>query len=216
MMLHVVPLAAGAAVSPAVLGASLELLAAFKQHGRRMLFIYLAGAALVVVAVLALAILLPQRPQTRGDRLVSDVVDLALGALLLAFAVVLIVRRPKPRKDSTNRLLSSRWVWLGVLGLGLFMMATNLSTLVLLLAGSHVVHSSHAGGTAALLGYGILVVGALLPILLPLCWALISPASASRVLGGFSAVIAKHSRVIGIVVCLLTAAYLLLRGFGVL
>ena len=43
-ILHVLPLAAGAAVSPALLGASLEILHAFPRTRVRMLLAYLAGA----------------------------------------------------------------------------------------------------------------------------------------------------------------------------
>lgn len=217
LLLHVLPLAAGAAISPALLGASLEVLVAFGARGRRMLLLYLAGAAAVVVAAFALSLVLPQRPPSRADTLISDLVDILLGAALLVLAIVLLVRRPHKRSgDGVQRLVAARWVSLGVLGLGVLMMATNLSTLVLVLAGAHEIHSSEAPAVTIVLGYAMLAVGALLPILLPLVWALVSPASAAKVLGRLNALLTKHGKVIGVVVCVLTAGYLIARGFGLI
>ncbi len=114
-----------------------------------------------------------------------------------------------------KRLLSSRWAGPAILLLGIFMMLTNVSTLVLVLAGAHEVRSAAAGAVADVIGEGVLVLGALLPILLPLIWAAASPAGAARELGRVNAVISRHGRMIGIVVCALTAAYLVARGLGV-
>jgi hypothetical protein len=217
VLIHVLPLALGAAVSPAVLATSLEVLIAFGKRGRAMLLLYFVGAAAVVAAVLGLAAFLPQRSPTKGDTLISDLIDIVLGALLLVLAIVLLVRHPKPKQnDQGQRMLGSRWAGLAVLGLAVFMMATNFSTLVLLLAGAHEVRSAATGPVEPVLGYGMLAVGALLPILLPLVWALISPASATRVLQRLNSVLARHAKAIGVVLCALTAAYLLARGFGLI
>ena len=56
MIVHVLPLAAGAAVSPAVLGASIEILTAFGRRGRRMLVLYGLGAAVVVTVALSVSV----------------------------------------------------------------------------------------------------------------------------------------------------------------
>lgn len=215
VLIHVLPLALGAAVSPAVLATSLEVLIAFGKRGRTMLLLYLLGAAAVIAVALGLSALIPQRPPTKGDALIADLVDIIFGGLLLILAIVLLVRRPKPKKDSrSQQLLASRWAGPAVLGLGVLMMATNFSTLVLVLAGGHLVHSAPASD--AVPGYAMLAVGALLPILLPLVWALISPATATRVLQRFNGFLGRHAKVIGVVLCGLTAAYLLARGFGLL
>lgn len=221
MLLHVLPLAAGAAVSPALLAASLEILLAFGKRGRGMLLLYLLGAAIVVAVVIAVSALLPSRPASQAPSTLSDIVDVVLGALLLALAVVLLVRRPKPKPAGAGpgrvqRLLSSKWAGLGVLGLGVLMMVTNVSTLVMVLAGAHAVNSGPHDLLARVVGYALLAIGAVLPILLPLVWVLISPTAATRSLGRFGALLGRHSRVIGVVVSAVVGAYLLLRGFGLI
>lgn len=218
LLLHILPLALGAAVSPALLGASLELLARFGRRGVRMLLLYLLGAALVVASVVAISLVLPQKPAAGGSSIISDIVDIALAVLLLVIAGVLIFRRPAPAgeraKPTPKAHPQSKWAGVGVLGLGVFMMVTNFSTLVLLLAGSHEVTSASVDPVIRGLGYGLLAVGALAPILLPLVWMLVRPAEATRDLGRINDAITRHGRAIGIVVSLATAAYLLARGFG--
>lgn len=221
-LLHILPFALGAAVSPALLGASLELLVKFGARGVRMLLLYLFGAAVVVAAVVALALVLPQRAPSDASRVLSDVVDVALGVLLLVIAAVLVFRRPPqapaaPRRPGfAERLSSSRAVGVGVLGLGVFMMVTNFSTLVLLLAGSHELSSAGVDPLTRGIGYAVLAVGALVPILLPLGWMLVRPAAAMRELGRINAAIGRHGRMLGILVSVATALYLLARGFGLL
>ncbi len=102
MLLHILPLAAGAAVSPALIGASIELLVAFRSRGVAMLLVYLAGAGVIVVAVIALSLILPSRPSS-GSGLVEDVVDLVLGSILVVLAVVL-------RCDARVPVVATRWV----------------------------------------------------------------------------------------------------------
>ena len=221
-LLHILPFALGAAVSPALLGASLELLVKFGARGVRMLLLYLLGAAAVVASAVALALVLPQRAPSDASRVLSDVVDVALAVLLLVIAAVLVFRRPPkappaPRRPGfAERLSSSRAVGFGVLGLGVFMMVTNFSTLVLLLAGSHELSSAGVDPLTRGIGYAVLAVGALLPILLPLAWVLVRPAAAMRELGRIDAAIGRHGRMLGILVSVATALYLLARGFGLL
>lgn len=213
---HVVPLALGAALSPAVLGASLELLAAFGKRGIRMLLLYLLGAAIVVAAAIAVASVLPQRQEAKPTG-VQDVVTLVMATVLVILALVLVFRRPASGSGSTGtRLLASRWAGLGVFALGLFMMVTNFSTLVLVLAGSREIESGLGDPVWRVVGYLVLALGALAPVLVPLVWITVGGHTAMAQLQRLNAALAKRARPIGIVVCLLTAAYLYTRAFGIL
>lgn len=216
-MLHVLPIAAGAAVSPTVFGVSVEILIAFAKLGTRMLALYLLGAALVVTVAAALAAVLPQPPRTSGEQVIGDIVDLVFGSILLILALVVAVRRPSqhPRRSHHN-LLSSRWAGWGAVALGLVMMVTNFSTLVLVLAGAHEITSSSAGALVRTIAYGMLGLGALAPILIPLLWATLRPTDAARGLQRINAFLDKHGRLLGVVVCGLTGLYLVLRGFRVI
>ena len=223
-VLHVLPLALGAAVSPALIGASLEILGVFGARGRKLLTAYLLGAALVVGAVVGLALLLPARANSDASRsdvgtVIANSVDFVLGGLLLVLALVLLVRHPKAHstsggRDSVARLTSARSAPLATFGLGVVMMLTNISTLALVLAGAHGLRSSHESAGWVVVGGVLLSIGALLPILLPLVWELIAPTAATRDLARLNGVLARHGRVIGVVVSGATAIYLIARGLG--
>ena len=215
LLLHVLPLALGAAVSPALLGASLGILGAFGSRALRMLGLYLVGTAAVVMAALALTAL-PVVHLRRGGGAVSDVVDLALAAVLIALAILTAVRRPRPASGREQALLKSRWAGPGVIGLGVLMMATNVSTLVLVIAGGRDVAADHSPLLWRALAAGLLCCGALLPVLLPLLWRIASPVRAQHGLAAIERTFRRHSRAITIVVCGATAVYLVLRGLGIL
>jgi hypothetical protein len=81
----------GTAVSPAPLGASVEILVAFGRRGRVMLLLYGLGATLVAVAAMTLSGTLPERGGA-GRRL-ADVVDAGLGGCVLVMAADRVLRR---------------------------------------------------------------------------------------------------------------------------
>lgn len=218
LLLHMLPLAAGAAISPALVGASVEILTVFPAQRIRMVLAYLAGAALVLAAAFTLTLALPQRASTGGARL-QDGVDLVLAAVLLILAALLVLQRHgrgSTSRGRERRLLASRWRVLGVVALGMFMMMTNISTLTLVIAGAHEAIAAGTSATARVTALALLALGALLPVVLPLLWAAIAPRSAARGLGRLNSLLQKHGRAIGITVCLVTAAYLIVRGIGVL
>lgn len=219
IILHVLPLAAGAAISPALVGASVEILTVFPAQRIRILLAYLTGATLVVAAAFALTLALPQRATTGGARL-QDALDLVLAGILLIAAALLLFQRARQGRasegDQRRRLLASHWRILGVAALGVFMMVTNISTLTLLVAGAHEATAAGISATVRVTALALLAVGALLPIVLPLLWVAIAPVSATRELGRLNSLLQKHGRTIGIAVCLVTAAYLAARGIGVL
>lgn len=213
LLLLLLPLALGAAISPALVGASLGILTAFGRRGPRLLALYLLGSGVVVAVALALASA-PVVKTHRSAGAVADVFDLVLAAILTALAVVTAVRRPRPSSPRAAKTTSSRWAGLALLGLGIAMMATNVSTLVLVLAGGRDVAVAAADPALRAGGYALLTVGALLPILVPLLWRILSPASAERGLARLESFFRRHGKVITISVCLLTAGYLVIRGIG--
>lgn len=220
IILHVLPLAAGAAISPALVGASVEILTVFPAQRIRILLAYLTGATLVVAAAFALTLALPQRATTGGARL-QDALDLVLAGILLIAAALLLFQRARQGRASEGdqrrrRLLASHWRILGVAALGVFMMVTNISTVTLLVAGAHEATAAGISATVRVTALALLALGALLPIVLPLLWVAIAPVSATRELGRLNSLLQKHGRTIGIAVCLVTAAYLVARGIGVL
>ena len=88
------PLALGAAVSPALVAASIGILGAFGERATRVLSLYLVGAAVPVGVALALGGL-PAIREPREVRNIQDVVDLLLAAVLIVVAIVAAVRHAR-------------------------------------------------------------------------------------------------------------------------
>ena len=211
LVLFIGPFALGAALSPALVAASLGILSTFGGRGPRVLTLYLVGAAIPVGVALALAAL-PTVQEPREVRNIQDVVDLLLAAILIVLAIVAAVRPAAAVRPRTPSFADSRWAGPGALGLGIVMMATNISTLVLVVAAGRDLARSDDALTWRAIGYLVIVVGALLPILAPLLWRVLSPARAERGLGAVDGFIGRHGRPIAIAVCLATALYLIVRS----
>ena len=95
-LLHAVPLALGAAVSPALVAVTVELLATGGSHRRIDVLFYLLGGAapLLGLGVLGLfAVPAILGPSNARQQLSVDVVDAVLGLALLVLATRLVIRR---------------------------------------------------------------------------------------------------------------------------
>ena len=99
LILSILPLAAGAAVSPTVLIVGLSLVAS-PQGATRRLIAFTAGAATVLVALSALSLALAHR--TGGIHTTPDevgTVQLVVAALLIALGVRSVLRPPAPPRE---------------------------------------------------------------------------------------------------------------------
>lgn len=210
MLAHLLPLAIGAACSPALLAVTIELLAVGPDGARRRAGCYLA-AALPVVALGTLGVFIAPSLLARGfvgDDRVIDVVDVVLGVLLVALGCWLVARRRRPAAASP-RSPSGRGE---LVGLGVVMMVTDLSTLVLFIAGLREVVVADVDETGEVIGVAVLVVGALVPVLGPLGIDIVAPGPSRRVLDPAQRLVAHHGTTIAAVVSLVFGAYLIGRG----
>lgn len=211
LIAHLVPLALGAAVSPALLAVVLEVLATQGPRARRSVLGYLVGAALPLILLGVVGLfLVPQLLQRRvtGAGRVVDAVDVVLGAFLILLAVGLTVRRPrKGAQGNQSRTGASRMI-----GLGVVMMLTNVSTIVLTLAGLREIALADVSSPPKAAALAFLVVVALTPIWLPLLVAVAAPRVMARVLGPASTLMRRHGRSIAVVVSVVSGGYLVGRG----
>jgi len=208
LLLRVLPLAFGAAVSPTVLAVIVLLLAHAKT--RRNAVAFAIGTAVVSVAI-GLAILfvfhqaLEAHHDSTGHR--SAVVDVVLGVALLALAVRELVAKPKAKEPKATHLgVGSAFV------LGCAVMAANFSSLVLYLAGLKEIVRADVATTSELVVTAVFIVIMLLPVELPLLLTVVAPASSQRILTGIGASVKRHAHTITIVVLVIFGAYLLVKG----
>jgi hypothetical protein len=165
-LLHAVPLALGAAISPALVGVTVELLATGGSRRRAEVLAYLLGGTAVLLGIGVLG------NTTAGPA----------------------IRRTR------------------LVGLGVAMMVTNISTILLTLGALREIARAHIGPlgeTAALL---VLVGVAMTPVWLPLCVDVAAPQAVARVLEPIARIMTRHGTVLAASVSALFGVYLLIRS----
>jgi hypothetical protein len=90
-------------------------------------------------------------------------------------------------------------------------MLTNVSTIILLLPGSHVVTRSDAGTAAKAVALAVLLVVVLLPLLLPPLVVTVLGHRADPLLASHNRLVVGHQRALNAAVCFLLAALLASR-----
>lgn len=208
----VVPLALGAAVSPTVLALQLVTLSR-KTAPLARAWAIAGGCAAVLAVFAALALGLAQSTGgTKSPSEASAIVKLVAAALLLALAVRSLRAPPKPPKPERAGAHPLRRAFV----LGLAMMLTNFSSIVLFFPAMHEIATSDAGLAAQLVAfallYAITLVTAFGP---PLVVTLLGP-RATPALARLNAFFTAHRRGIGAGLCLAFAVLLTVAGLKAL
>jgi threonine/homoserine/homoserine lactone efflux protein len=209
LLAETIPLALAAAVSPVVFLLQIATLTGERRLARGAALA--AGAALPLLAVAILvvsvgeAVSLPSSPTAKG------VIDIVLGCLLLALAVVTIARPPsqdeKPKRSAPAGLGRS-------FALGAAAMATNVTTFAFFVpAVKQIASSSLDLGERASVGVVTLAI-TLIPALVPLVLSAAAPGAAGRALSAVGRFMHDHNRATRIVLGLGFGAWLVLKGIG--
>ncbi len=166
LILSILPLAAGAAVSPTVLVVGLSLVAS-PQGATRRLIAFTAGATAVLVVLSALSLALAHR--TGGIHTTPDevgTVQLVVAALLFALGVRTVIRPPSAPRERPRDTGSPR-LWRSLL-LGAGIMSTNVVTLCLSFTAVHLIGVSDADLGVKAVAFIVLFLIVLLPAEVPL------------------------------------------------
>ena len=205
----VVPLALAGAVSPVMLTEQAVLLAG--RDGRRVAGCYAIGVGGTALAFLSLLVLFGRSISLPEEPRLSASLDIVLGFLLVLIAAVLRYRRPrtpKPKKPRKHGLSP-----IPALGFGVFSMATNFTTLAIMVPVAKEVAASDLDVPARLIVICIVAVVTALPAWLPIAMTLVAPAPTRRGLQALSDFIDRRDRLV--TVLLLAAVGLFLVGRGI-
>ncbi|MCD4525223.1 GAP family protein [Nocardioides sp. cx-173] len=204
----VVPLAFAGAVSPVMLTEQTVLLAG--RDGRRVAGCYaigVGGTSLAILSVLVLfgrSIALPEEPS------LSASLDIALGSLLLLVAAVLRYRRPRTPKPSKSRAYGLSPVQ--ALGFGVFSMATNFTTLAVMVPAAKEIAASDLTVPARLVLTCIVAVVTALPAWLPIAMTLVAPDPTHRALQSLADFIEARGRWVTVLLLVAVGLFLVVRG----
>jgi hypothetical protein len=205
----VVPLGLGGAVSPVMLSEQTVLLAG--PGGRRASLGYAAGVIgtlLVVVGAIVLfgrAISLPTEPRLDAS------LDMVIGAVLLAVAAVVVAlgRRNSAQHPHRERPRVGGWA---ALPFGVFSMATNFTTLALVVPAAKEI-SSTAGDLADRLVLVVVLVGlASIPAWAPIALTRAAPVAGEQALTAIGDCTERYGRQAAVALLVLAALFFLARG----
>lgn len=213
VLLATLPLALGAAVSPAVLVAVVALLA---SGGRRVAAAFVAGAA-TFTTVFTFACWLAMRSSVVGVASGAHprraaTIDLVIGVLLVLWGIVRLVRRrgahPVAKPEKPPRHLGGA----AALGFGFVAMATNLSSLPLLFVAARLVAHAHLETGEAIVVLLVDIAVALMLAWIPLALAFVAPDSSTRILESIHRFLTTHGSTLLTVVLLVLGPYLIVHG----
>lgn len=212
-LLATLPLALGAAVSPAVLVAVVALLA---SGGRKIAAAFVAGAA-TFTTVFTFACWLAMRSTVVGVASGAHprraaTIDLVVGGLLVLWGIVRLVRRRAPESESEVAKPPRHLGGPAALGFGFVAMATNLSSLPLLFVAARLVAHAELSTGAAVVVLAVDVVVALMLAWIPLALAYVAPGASTRILESVHRFLTTHGRTLLTVVLLVLGPYLVVHG----
>jgi hypothetical protein len=194
LLVGLVPLGIAGAISPVVLMAALAILGGPRPVSRSAA--YSLGVTATTVVLLG-AGLLAVRLQSEGlepGPLGSPAAKVATGVVLILAAAVLVVRGPNAEQAEAfaRRLLHGDRRLVEFAGAGAFVMITNASTFVVLIAAIHVVAVANVAPPGDLLGFSLLLLIVASPALVPLGAALIGGERLRRRLTAIGALVARY------------------------
>jgi len=203
----VAPLGLAGALSPVMLTEQTVILAG--RDGRRAGLRYAAGVMLTsVVVVLAIllfghSIALPRRPHLDAS------LDIVLGLVLLGVAGA--ARALPGRRDSQPQLHRSRLAQ-AAFPFGVFSMATNVTTLALLVPAAKEISTADVGLVGRTLLVVVLVGLASLPASMPVLLTKLAPRTGRRALDAVQELIAHHGRTMVVALLVCAGAFFAARG----
>lgn len=214
-MLHLlvvlVPLGLAAAVSPVMLTEQTVLMSG--PRGARTGLAYATGTATVLVVVVGAVLLvgrsvaLPQAPR------LDATLDLTIGGLLLGLAV-LVARWPRwhPTRQRERRRSPAQLAPPAVFAFGLFSMATNVTTLALVVPAAKEIAAESVPPWGTAVAAATLVTLASLPAWAPVALVAAVPETAHRLLDSVQRAIHRHGRLLVAGVITAAGLFLVVRG----
>lgn len=214
----VLPLALGAAISPTVLTAGILVLSG-KAHPLARFVFYTLGTATMVAAIGIVGLLTLDATVSsaqHGPSRASAIIDLSIGALLLALAVRILVRGPigkRSRKPDDSEHGAGQAPHPGrYYVLGLVMMATNFTTLALYLPLLKQIVRSGASTFSQISTLVISDAIILAPVLLPLAAYLLAPKRAAAMLASLNGFVQRNGKYVSATLAAGFGIYLAAKG----
>jgi hypothetical protein len=208
------PLGIGAAISPWPTTVCIMFLSTRRPLARALAYSIGYSSVLVAIGILALVIF-GGGDYEGGDRssAVGDTINVVFGVLFLVLALTLWVKTPDPSAPPPRWMSAFDSINIGgAFLLGLFMMATNFSSLPLYIAGLKDIVTANlslAGNILALVPFILLI---MVELLVPIVVYTRSPRRGGELLGVARQWLEKNNRLISIFIFVFYGILLLAKG----
>ena len=211
--LLIFPFACAGALSPMMLTEQTVLLAT--ADGRRAATRYAAGAALVLLLFVSLVTLFGRAISLPSEPTLSSSLDIALGLVLLMLAALLVYLRKHGLRSPGDPHRKGRQLSVGLrgaLGFGAFSMATNITTLALLVPAAKIIAASGVDRPGRVVLILVVVAIASTPAWLPVALARVAPGPAERTLDWIRDLIEHRGRQLVVLLLVTLGLFLVIRG----
>lgn len=211
--LLILPFAFAGALSPMMLTEQTVLLAT--ADGRRAATRYAIGAALVLLLFVGLVTLFGRAISLPSEPTLSSSLDIVLGLLLLGVAGLIVHLRRRALRSPGDHRKKDRQVSLGphrALGFGAFSMATNVTTLALVVPAAKIIAASGVALAGRALLVLVLVAIAATPAWLPVALTRVAPGPAERALDWLGDLIEQRGRQLVVLLLVALGLFLVIRG----
>lgn len=208
LLVKVIPLGIGSAISPVVFGIALTLLAG-KHYPKGRTFAYLLGAV-ITVAILAFVGMLIGSGSVAGAALIpSASIDVLIGFLLIVFGIKALMAK----KEKTDIALGhektspqlAKWLFIGFI-----VNITNFDAVVLNVTAVKEIFEAGAGHEILLTVVCDILF--LLPVLLPVSVYLLMPGTARKVLEPVGNAAEKYGKYVLAAIFFIFGVYLFSKG----
>lgn len=186
--------------------------------GKRAAFRYAVGAVLFLALFISVTVFFGRAISLPSEPSLSATLDIVFGVVLLLLAGLIHRSRKSGRKGASDEgaEVQSRKLRVfgtkGALGVGVFSMATNFTTLALMVPAAKMIAASGEILPARALLVLVLVGLASIPAWLPVALVSLAPGPAESALGAIGRFIERHGRTTIVLAVALLGAFLLIRG----
>jgi Sap, sulfolipid-1-addressing protein len=211
VLMLILPLGLGGSVSPVMLTEQTLLLAG--PDGRRAGMHYAVGAALTLLVVVLAVVLFGAALSLPSEPRLDASLDLALGAILVLLAGLGYVWvRLHPRVGHDQRPSKELRRRGAAFPFGVFSMATNFTTLALVLPAAKEIASADLEVVGKAVLACVLVGLASAPAWLPVVLTRVAPGAGQRILDAIGRLIARHGRQAIVALLSLAGLFFVARG----
>lgn len=215
-MTHVLPLAAGAAISPTILTLSVLILSGPHGKARQAIFTAVNVGIMILLAILGTKLLTHVAAHKGGgSHAATEGIYVTLGIVMILLAIKERFRPSSESDDETPKESTAKGVSPAkYASLGVVMTVTNFTTLALFIPALREIAVSKVPDGDKLLAGAILVTMATLTAWLPLLGTVLLPKSAAKVLSAVHDFTTNYKHQIVETVLLVFGVYMLFKGLN--